>query len=409
MKMMRNIHPLSINIIVGTLFVRMMTFMTFPFLAIYLTTVKGASPAAAGAVIGISALFRLFGGFIGGHLTDKLGRGVIMLGSIAVWIPVYVGFALADTIMMFFILNALNGLCSSFFEPASKALLSDVTKPKNKLLVFNLRYAAINVGAAVGPLVGLKMSTSESTVGFWFMAAINVLYAVSLAVTFYRYREDVAGEKKEGLRPTLIQSLSVLKQDTVFLMVLLGATLGIFGYSHMNSTIPQYIANAPSITNGVGLFAWLLAMNAVTVIVVQYPVTRIGKHFSPLISVMLGTFFVSVGLILFGIAANAALLFFAMLVFTVGEVMMFSMTDVLIDEIAPQDRRGFYFGAMSFTTLGGVLAPMIGGGLLEAFGFGNGAMIFSLIAIGSLCGFPVLYLAGKLRHRKQNELISVKV
>ncbi|WLR42222.1 MFS transporter [Bacillus carboniphilus] len=406
MKKIFTIHPLSLNIIIGTLFVRMMTFMTFPFLTVYLTTVKGASPTAAGAVIGISALFRLFGGFIGGHLTDRFGRKKVMLSSISIWTFVYIGFALADTIPMFLILNSLSGLCSSFFEPASKAALSDVTKPKNKLLVFNLRYTAINLGAAAGPLIGLQLSTAQSTIGFWFIAIINALYALSLLITFSHYHEDINNESEAKEKVTFVQSLSILKQDTIFLLVLIGSSIGIFGYSHMNSTLPQYFAHAPSIEYGVSLFAILLVTNAITVIVVQFPVTRIGKHFSPLLSVMLGTTMVSVGLMLFGLFSNPVMLFISMIVFTIGEVMMFSMVDVLIDEIAPHDRKGFYFGAMSFMTIGGVLAPVVGGFLMQSLGFHSGKMIFSVLAICSSSGFPILLLASKLLQQKKNQIIS---
>ncbi|KYD15845.1 hypothetical protein B4119_2273 [Parageobacillus caldoxylosilyticus] len=60
---MRNIlslHPISLHIIIGTLFAKTATFMTIPFLSIYLTKVKGISPVEDGAIIGISAFVSLF-------------------------------------------------------------------------------------------------------------------------------------------------------------------------------------------------------------------------------------------------------------------------------------------------------------------------------------------------------------
>ncbi|MFD0772063.1 hypothetical protein ACFQZ1_25395 [Bacillus sp. CGMCC 1.60114] len=39
------IHPLGVNIIVGTSFARLATTMSMPFLAILLTTQKGVSPS----------------------------------------------------------------------------------------------------------------------------------------------------------------------------------------------------------------------------------------------------------------------------------------------------------------------------------------------------------------------------
>ncbi|PAK42169.1 hypothetical protein CHH87_07530, partial [Bacillus licheniformis] len=65
----QNIHPLSWTIIVGTIFGRMGTAMSIPFLAIYLTQVKGASSGFAGAVIAASSLIGIAASFYGGYLS----------------------------------------------------------------------------------------------------------------------------------------------------------------------------------------------------------------------------------------------------------------------------------------------------------------------------------------------------
>ncbi len=48
MKKWKDIHPISWTIIIGTIFGRMATSMSIPFLAIYLTAVQGASASYAG-------------------------------------------------------------------------------------------------------------------------------------------------------------------------------------------------------------------------------------------------------------------------------------------------------------------------------------------------------------------------
>ena len=387
----KQLHPISLHIIIGTLFARLTTFMTFPFLAIYLTKYKGVSAVEAGTIIGISALVSIFGGFFGGHLSDRFGRKQIMLNSIFVWVFVYVGFALADHVIMFFILNALNGLCRSFFEPSSRALLSDVTEQENKLLVFNLRYAAINVGAAIGPLVGLKIGSASSNSAFLISAIVYFLYGVSLV---YMFQKEHAGSLKEATvheeRITFTKACRVLLHDKIFSAALLGITLGVAGYSQFSSTIPQYLSSSPHFKNGLALYSYLIVVNAITVLVTQYPVSRIGKYYSPLTSIMIGTFTVGTGLFLFGLTQETWLLIFAMIVFTVGEVMMFSMTDLFIDQIAKPNMKGLYFGAVGFTSAGGAFGPAIGGFLISYIGFSHSASLFGALALLSICGFPFL-------------------
>lgn len=387
---LNSIHPVGWNIIIGTLFARLASSMSMPFLAIYLTVTKGISPAMTGIILAVSALVGVFSSYIGGNLSDQYGRKWIMMGSIIVWIFVFVGFAFADHVAWFFILNALNGVCKSFFEPTSRALLSDMTKQENKLLIFNLRYAAINVGVAIGPLIGLQLGSAKSTLPFLIAAFVYLLYTISLLVQFRKYDlGDTIAIQKE--RVTMKQSIQVLGKDTVFLLALIGIILGNAGYSQFSSTLSQYFANAPAFKEGVKLFSHVLVLNAITVLLVQYPVTRIGKKYSPIVSIMFGTVTVSLGLLGFGMLKSVPLLFACAVLFTIGEVLMFSMTDLFIDQIAAPHLKGTYFGAMGFSGFGGVIGPWLGGLLLGYYGYASGAVVFSYLAALCSLGFPILF------------------
>lgn len=184
MKKWKDIHPISWTIIIGTIFGRMATSMSIPFLAIYLTAVQGASASYAGLVIAASSSVGILASFYGGYISDKFGRKNMMLVSIFGWMLVFAGFAAASNLWVFFVVNALNGLCKSLFEPASKALLSDMTEEKTRLLVFNLRYAAINIGVVFGPVLGLYFGSSQSTTPFLVPAVIYGLYGIVLALQF---------------------------------------------------------------------------------------------------------------------------------------------------------------------------------------------------------------------------------
>ncbi len=404
MNVLKKLHPISLHIIIGTLFARTATFMTIPFLSIYLTKVKGISPVEAGAIIGISAFVSLFSGFIGGHLSDRFGRKRVMLASIWLWSFVFIGFAVAEHVFLFFVLNALNGICRSFFEPSSRALLSDVTKQEQKLLVFNLRYAAINVGAAIGPLLGLKMGSASSTSAFWLTAIMYMVYGLSLSLMFRRQPDTMvlpSHEKREHV--TLRKACQVLGHDKVFLFAMIGMTLGVAGYSQFNSTIPQYLSSAPHFQGGVELFSYLIVVNAITVLVMQYPVSRIGKYYSPIVSIMFGTVTIGFGLFLFGLFHQPRLLVMAMIIFTIGEVMMFTMSDLFIDQIAKPHMKGLYFGAMAFTSIGNAFGPMFGGILISLFGVSAGNYLFGSLALLSFLGFPfLLYVSHLLKAEKRN-------
>ncbi|PEZ08512.1 MFS transporter [Bacillus sp. AFS018417] len=399
---LQHIHPIGMNIIIGTLFARFATSMSIPFLAIYLTNAKGISAGVTGAIIGTSALVGVFASFIGGNLSDRFGRKKIMLSSIIVWILVFIGFGFAEHVVAFFLLNALNGMCRSFFEPTSRALLSDLTKPEHRLMVFNLRYGAINVGVAIGPLVGLQIGSAESTTPFFIAAIMYALYTIVLALQFRKYR---IGEEKteETERVTFMDSLRIIRKDIVFLVALIGIIISTAGYAQFSSTLSQYFANSHLFENGVKLFSYALTLNAITVVIVQYPLIQICKKYTPLVSIMIGTLLVSVGLCGFGFAESMWTVFVCTIIFTIGEVLMFSMTDVFIDQIAVANLKGTYFGAMGFSGIGAVIGPWFGGLLLDYYGYHNGFTIFTILAVLSMLAFPILLLTRNLLRKRTIE------
>ena len=405
---LQHIHPLGMSIILGTLFARFATSMSIPFLAIYLTTVKGVSAGMTGAIIGTSALVGVFASFIGGNLSDRFGRKTIMLWSMIVWIFVFIGFSLADHVLSFFLLNALNGLCRSFFEPTSRALLSDLTKPEYRLLVYNLRYGAINVGVAIGPIVGLQIGSAKSTIPFLVAAGVYILYTAILAFQFKKYpmeKKKVSTEKPV----TMLNAMRILRKDIVFLVALVGIILSNCGFSHLTTTVSQYFANAHIFEDGVKLFSYMLALNAIVVVIIQYPVIQMCKKYTPLTSIMVGTLFVSGGLFGFGVVESLLGAAVCTIIFTIGEVLMFSMTDVFIDDIAVAHLKGTYFGAMGFSGIGAVIGPWFGGVLLDYYGYQNGFAVFSALAIFSTVAFPVLLVTKGLSKKRYDRNSNIEM
>ncbi|SDD04160.1 Major Facilitator Superfamily protein [Terribacillus halophilus] len=389
MSVLRSLHPFSWTIIIGTVFGRMATSMSIPFLAIYLTQEKGASAGFTGLIIAISSLVGILSSFYGGYFSDRFGRKKIIAISIFGWCGVFVGFALADAIWVFFVMNALNGLCRSLFEPTSKALLSDVTDQKNRLLVFNLRYTAINIGVVFGPLLGLYFGSASSTAPFLIAAFVYFVYGLVLIFQFLRVKvEEIAAAAN---RISVREAFHVTRKDTLFMFLLIGVTISVFGYSHFSATLPQFFAATPTIEDGAKVFSMMLTLNALTVLVVQYPIVAVAKRYSLVLSLMLGNILIAISLLSMAFLHNIIWIAAAVILFTIGEVLLFSMSDMFIDEIANPDMKGTYFGAMGFTGFGSVAGPLIGGMLLDRFGAVHPIPIFTIISLLVIIGAPFLF------------------
>ncbi|MGF7034730.1 MFS family permease [Paenibacillus mucilaginosus] len=385
-------HPVAWGVILGTFLSRTGFFMSIPFLGIYLGKVKGIDPAMVGAILAMSLLVGTLGSFAGGALSDRLGRYPVMITAMSLWSLVFVGFAYADATWLFFVLSALNGLFRNVFEPTARALLADVTPPESRAAAFSARYFAINIGGAIGPLIGLKlgMGGTSSLLPFLISASIYAFYAALLVVFMISFRHLLRG--KETTEASVGQMVRIVFTDKVFLYLLLGNFFVAGAYSHLDTTLSQFIGH-----DRVEVYSNLFSVNAVSVLVLQYPLTKLMKRYTSLTSLKLGCFFFGLGLFGFGLFDDMLLLSLSMILFTTGEILCFVIGDVLIGEIAPESLRGAYYGASGFAFLGQSLCAWIGGMLLQGLGFDQGPVIFGILTLLTFAAFPFFHRGQLLR------------
>ncbi|MGE6256466.1 MDR family MFS transporter [Heyndrickxia sporothermodurans] len=367
-------HPIVWTLLAGTVFARGASFMALPFLALYLSKTEGIHPIIIGLIIGVGPLTGTIGGFIGGNLSDRFGRKVVMLGSIFTWAFVFIGFAFATKPIAFLLLNALNGICRSFFEPTSQALMSDVTVKERRLRVFSMRYTAINIGAAMGPLLGAVFGASSSTITFEITGGFYLVYGLVLFLLLNKYQINKGESSKK--QTSFKGAFRVVFNDKALLYFILGGILVNIGYSQVESTLPQHLEKI--LTNGVVLYSVLLSINAVTVVILQIPLSRLVEKWKVLHAMMLGSSIFVIGFIGFSFSQGWAGFILSMLLFTIGEIFLFPSTSAFIDSIAPDMMRGTYFGAAQFRSLGNFIGPIAGGWLFKQL---NGQWLFGLMAL----------------------------
>ncbi|UFJ41661.1 MFS transporter [Brevibacillus humidisoli] len=358
-------HPIVHSLMIGTVFVRAASSMSMPFLAIYLATNTGMNEVMIGLTIGASSLAGAFGGFVGGTLSDLFGRRRVMLGALYVWAIVFFGFAVGESPLLFLLLSVLGGLCRSFYEPVSQALMADVTESQKRLRVFSLRYMCINIGVAVGPLLGAYLALRGDSLPFLVTAVVYLLYVVSLQGMLSHFGiKQIEGQKKEPV--SFRSTWQVVTHDVALRFFLIGGILVSVGYSQMTITLSQYVAS--TFVDGVKLFAVLMSVNAIAVVVMQYPLARWAEKRTPLYSIVVGCCFYALGQVGFAFSFNWSLFITSMIVFTIGEILTFPASNLFIDRLAPAEMRGAYFGTQSFTSLGQFIGPTFGGFLLAGYG-----------------------------------------
>ncbi|MBD0381167.1 MDR family MFS transporter [Paenibacillus sedimenti] len=393
-------HPIVHTLILGTVMARAASSMSLPFLAIYLSRNTSMSEIMIGIVIGMGALAGTVGGFVGGTLSDRFGRRIIMLAALFGWAFVFTGFAFVKLPIWFMLLNMLNGLCRSFYEPVSQALMADLTEPAKRLKVFSMRYMAINVGVAVGPLLGAFFATMDGALPFLITGIVYFIYAVTLYVLLSAFGiKKIEGEKKATV--TFTSAWRVIRSDTTFRFYIIGGIIGAIGYSQVMVTLSQYLEH--SFADGVKMFALLMSVNAIAVIAMQIPLTRWAEKYTPLVAISVGNLMFALGDVGFAFSQTTILLVISMIVFTFGEILNYPAANMLIDKLAPEHMRGTYFGAQTLTNVGHFMGPWIGGFMLASY---SGSTLYTVMAVITIGG-TLFYHIGKNRFSKIENSLTI--
>ncbi|MFC4798618.1 MDR family MFS transporter [Neobacillus sp. GCM10023253] len=376
-------HPIVWVLLLGTVLTRGSAFMTLPFLSIYLSRHLELSPIVIGITVGMSPLMGTVGGFIGGHLSDRFGRKPIMLTALFTLTLVYFGFTIANAQIWFIILNALNGLCTSFFEPTSQALMADLTDKTKRMKVYSLRYTAINIGASVGPLLGAYFANTSAKVSFAITGSTYLLYAIVLL--WLMNKLVISNEAAAKKVVSAADAFKIIKTDKALRYLLVGIILINMGYSQIDSNLPQYLEK--SVENGVLIFSVLLTINAVMVVFLQMPISHIAEKLSLMQGMVFGAIFMTAGLIGFSFINGWVTAIIAMVLLTVGEILIFPANSMMMDKLAPEHLRGTYFGAGQFRKIGHFFGPILGGYLLSHLQGQFMFLIISLVTLASIIFF----------------------
>lgn len=356
--------------------------MTIPFLALYLHNELDADPLTIGLILGLAPLFSTVGGFIGGYLTDRFGRKIIILITLFSWSLIFLGFAFSQSLVVFGILSAANGLGRSFFEPATQALMIDYTEQSKKRRLFSVRYTAINVAAVIGPLVGVWISALASPqLPFIITAVMYAVYGIALLFIL----KSVTPQHRTAAPKRIGDVFKVVFSDKKLLYLLAGGILISIGYSQFDSTLPQFVNM--TVEDGVKLYSALIAINAIVVLVLQLPLSMISERISMLHTLVIGILFFALGFVLFNLADSWTSFIVAMIIFTIGEIFAFPMMNALIEEIAPEHQKATYLGASQLKNMGGFIGPILGGWLLI---YAQPA-VFHITAIILLCSLPIYF------------------
>jgi MFS family permease len=329
------------------------------FIVLYLTE-RGYSAGAAGLVLGVSGVGKVLGNAVGGYLADRIGRRwTIVLSAVTTAGPTaaipYLG-----PLPVIIAVVGLIGVTSQIYRPAAAALLVDsVTTNQQRLAAFGVFRFAMNVGTALGGVLGGVLASTSYEGLFLGNAAASLLFGVVVAALLRESLQPHSGQDAADSPADRAVGYRQALADRTLVRFLAMTVIAEFVYIQSTVGLPLHVSD-------VGLsardFGFLIGLNGLLVLVLELPITGAVSRYRPEYVLAIGNLLIGGGLALTGFTTDLILLSATVLVWTLGEMMATSVSMAYLGGLAPPPMVGRYQGLYGVAyTIGTGAGPLVGG------------------------------------------------
>jgi MFS family permease len=366
--------------------------LAFPFFALYITGKFDVGMTEAGILLGLLSLAGILGSVIGGGLTDRLGRRKLILFGLVASALSALTFGSVTRFAWLFPVAALVGLFSEVGGPAHAAMIADILPKEQRQEGFGIQRVVGNMAWLVGPTVGGFVARTS----FFALFVIDAAISCVVAVLFYLFMPETKPapherQTEEGFIETF-RNYRIVLADKPFVAFLVGAVLMGTVYIQMYNSLSVYLRDHHGIQpQGYGA---LLTSSAITVICFQIWTMRIIKKYPQFLMMALGTVLYLIGFGMFGVVGAYWLFVVAVVIITIGEMIVMPTSQTLAAGFARTDMRGRYMAVFGLSwSIPAAVGPLAAGVVLDNYQPDLLWHLAALLCAISAAGFYVLHVS----------------
>lgn len=342
--------------------------VAFPFIVIYLHSVRDVSLATAGFVLAFHSLVSLASGPVVGAVIDRIGGRLTLVVALVLLAAGWGLFPLVREPWHAFVFAGIAGLGNGGFWPSQSALLAGLTPQPRRHVAYALQRVTRNLGIGLGGVAGGLIATTADPASF------TVLFLVD-AATFLIFAAVLAWVPEPALPPPEADVMpgryrDVLRHSVFVRLVGLNVVFVTAGYAQIE-LLPVFAHDEAGVSEtAIGL---IFLVNTLTIVLAQLPVARLleGRRRMAALAAMTALWATAWLLVLggglwFEATAAAVAFAFALVVFGLGECFQGPTQGALVADLAPPRLRGRYM-AVSTTSwdIGFIVGPAVGGIVLQ--------------------------------------------
>jgi MFS family permease len=364
-------------------------FMLYPFFALYLTQKFDIGMSTVGILFAIFSVTGMAGSALGGALTDRMGRKTVIVGSLLLSSLSALGMGFAPSISVFVLVIVVVGTLSSIGHPAHEAVVADLLPPDKRAEGYGIIRVVFNLAVIIAPpIAGLLIANSYLTL-FLVDAVISVISAGIVAFGLPETKPQThAHAKPETMKQTFAGYGRVFK-DAPFVAFISVTVMMTLVYMNMNSTLGVYLRDQHNLTEL--NYGALISINAILVVLLQFWVTRRLQKHRPMLMMAAGSLLYAIGFAMYGFVSGFTLFVAAMVVITIGEMIVSPFQQSVVAGLAPEDMRGRYMAVSSLSwSVAFTIGPYFAGLILDSANPNLLWLLCGVIGLLATLGFTVL-------------------
>ncbi|HEY3183324.1 MAG TPA: MFS transporter [Gaiellaceae bacterium] len=349
------------------------------FIGIWAKKHLGASDTQLGLAFLAGALLAGGASYVGGHISDHVGRRPMILAGWGGQTLMLLGFLLVGK-------HTVAGLVFASLAPAmgavggaaDTAMVADLVPPERQEAGYAAVRVAHNLGVTCGPPLGGLLLLAHSWPVFFLGA--SVLAACAWAVAWRYVPRGGAYAPKE---PPQRGSAAVILRDRPFLLFLGSGVLASMTYVAYEVLLPISLVT----TYGLAPSLWgvLVIVNPALVVLLQLPLIRWTAGVSATLKLGIAMPLMGLPFLLLPVSHAIPVVLVVVTVFVFGEMLWIPTSQTAVAAFAPADIRGAYMGFFgSSWAVAWALGPFLG---LQVRGhWGDTTMWVAAASISVLAG-----------------------
>lgn len=347
----------------------------------------GVSALAASAVVSAFALMRFVSSPFAGSWTNRFGERNVLAAGLAIVAASSFFAGLSQSYPQLLILRGIGGIGSAMFTVSALALLLRVVDAEQRGRASAAWQGGFLVGGVAGPAIGGILLAVSIRAPFFFyagtlaVATVIALVFLSPARLARREADVVASQPVDAVdaevRPGGWAELRhALRNGAYRAALAVNLTTGLTVFGLRSALIPLFVVEG--LKQGPSLSGWAFLVAAVVQAAFLLPAGRLTDLRGRRPAMIIGSVATVVGMLMLvvddlatGSLSVALVVFFvSMAIMSVGSAFLGSAPSAVVGDIMGGRQGGSVVAAFQMVSdIGAVIGPLLGGLLLDLYGF----------------------------------------